>query len=113
MIGFPELTFVSTRERRELMTMLLNAQQEKPSNTSQLPNKAAKKCNLCEKKFTLTTRRHHCRHCGHIFCSSCTSNQKAIPKLDIKGKVRVCDTCNTILSGQNASAGPSYSLKSS
>ena len=27
-------------------------------------------CNLCEKSFS-RFRRHHCRHCGHIYCGQC------------------------------------------
>ena len=30
-------------------------------------------CVGCSASFTFTTRRHHCRNCGKIFCSSCSS----------------------------------------
>ena len=55
-----------------------------------------KNCTLCEKKFSLTKRRHHCRKCGEIFCHSCSKT-----KLTVKGsnnKKRVCDSCVTNLS---------------
>ncbi|ERF70003.1 hypothetical protein EPUS_03555 [Endocarpon pusillum Z07020] len=52
----------------------------------------------CRSNFNLFTRRHHCRHCGHIFCSDHSAfiiplNQEArfhpdgIPS-------RACDTCH-------------------
>jgi hypothetical protein len=39
----------------------------------------------CEQEFSLMKRRTHCRHCGEIFCSKCTS-QKI-------GKEKVCNPC--------------------
>ncbi|CAG8716361.1 10670_t:CDS:2, partial [Funneliformis caledonium] len=35
----------------------------------------AKCCSFCHKKFTILYRRHHCRICGYIFCSSCSSGK--------------------------------------
>src|SRR4051794_26802170 len=35
-------------------------------------------CCACLAKFTLVCRRHHCRKCGDIFCSSCSSVTKPI-----------------------------------
>lgn len=29
-------------------------------------------CMICAKKFSLATRRHHCRHCGRILCGECS-----------------------------------------
>ena len=34
-----------------------------------LRDDAADSCTKCRVKFTLTERRHHCRACGHVFCS--------------------------------------------
>jgi rabenosyn-5 len=33
-------------------------------------NSSAKTCYLCSDDFTLINRRHHCRLCGRIICSS-------------------------------------------
>lgn len=31
-------------------------------------------CYICSKSFNIMNRRHHCRACGRIFCSSCSNN---------------------------------------
>ena len=40
---------------------------------------AATACPLCAKEFSLGRRRHHCRHCGGIFCAKCSDNQMNLP----------------------------------
>jgi hypothetical protein len=35
-------------------------------------DKEATGCQLCEKPFTLTFRRHHCRACGKLVCEECS-----------------------------------------
>ncbi len=34
-----------------------------------LKDDAGEFCGQCRIKFSLTERRHHCRNCGHVFCS--------------------------------------------
>lgn len=34
-----------------------------------LRDDTAETCTKCRVKFSLTERRHHCRNCGHVFCS--------------------------------------------
>lgn len=52
-------------------------------------------CHGCKQPFSVTKRKHHCRHCGKIFCSDCiTKTVHSGPK----GRpARVCDVCHTIL----------------
>ena len=38
------------------------------TSTTWCASTQASQCMLCNKNFTLRLRRHHCRHCGHIFC---------------------------------------------
>jgi len=52
-----------------------------------------KACYKCESAFTITNRRHHCRHCGLIFCGPCTTKKTAIVRLNLNEPVRVCDEC--------------------
>ncbi|KAG7165848.1 RUN and FYVE domain-containing protein 2-like [Homarus americanus] len=59
------------------------------------PDKEATNCLLCEKEFSISRRRHHCRHCGNIFCHSCSDNTMPLPSS--ARPVRVCDTCHTQL----------------
>lgn len=64
---------------------------------------SVKACMRCEKKFTVTNRRHHCRECGGIFCDACSSR-----KLIINGQLkRACENCyESVVSGKNKSLGP-------
>ncbi|KAI0982905.1 hypothetical protein GJ496_001799, partial [Pomphorhynchus laevis] len=50
-------------------------------------------CMECKMKFTLTSRRHHCRHCGRILCKKCSELELPIPKFNLDKTVRVCQTC--------------------
>lgn len=56
-------------------------------------------CQVCQVKFSVGTRRHHCRHCGRVLCKKCSSNQVPIvkPGFDLPKPVRVCDDCHTVL----------------
>ncbi|KAK3857662.1 hypothetical protein Pcinc_036102 [Petrolisthes cinctipes] len=59
------------------------------------PDREATHCLLCEKEFSISRRRHHCRHCGNIFCHGCSDNTMPLPSS--ARPVRVCDTCHTQL----------------
>ena len=51
-------------------------------------------CVDCKVKFTIYERKHHCRNCGKVFCSSCSQYQAEIPRLKILQPVRVCKSCH-------------------
>lgn len=77
-------------------------------------------CMRCEKEFSLFVRKHHCRHCGRIFCYDCchkwcsintairipleTPNTSILQPFRIpgtnpnSGKQRVCTECSISLS---------------
>ncbi|XP_074648129.1 RUN and FYVE domain-containing protein 2-like [Tubulanus polymorphus] len=52
-------------------------------------------CQSCTKPFSVARRKHHCRHCGGIYCNECSDNKMALPSS--AKPVRVCDDCNTEL----------------
>merc|ERR1719402_241912 len=39
--------------------------------------KDAEDCANCKSPFSVTKRKHHCRHCGGIFCTDCVGKQVA------------------------------------
>ena len=41
--------------------------------TNWMPDQLCKTCYACEAQFTVFRRRHHCRLCGQVFCSRCSS----------------------------------------
>ncbi|KAI9246492.1 hypothetical protein BDA99DRAFT_527036 [Phascolomyces articulosus] len=51
-------------------------------------------CISCNAAFGPLRRRHHCRHCGNIFCHECSSKSVPLPQLGYGSKpVRVCKGC--------------------
>ncbi|OQR98305.1 myosin-like protein [Achlya hypogyna] len=84
-----------------------------------IDDKARPGCMLCEKKFSLGTRRHHCRYCGRLCCSDCGSGRVAAYKfpqgfdnrLKAHGSTpnhkpqRVCNVCFGVLNEQQKELG--------
>ncbi|OQR76580.1 RUN and FYVE domain-containing protein 2-like [Tropilaelaps mercedesae] len=54
-------------------------------------DKEAEFCSACEKPFSVSRRRHHCRKCGQIFCGPCS--ESSMPLIRGGKPVRVCDSC--------------------
>nr|AVV27011.1 Rheb1 [Rhabdomonas costata] len=62
------------------------------------PDSSSSVCEACQRPFTFfTRRRHHCRHCGALFCYACSGSRSAIPKFGFTEEVRVCDACFDLL----------------
>jgi len=59
-----------------------------------VPDEEVTHCTQCQVLFDWATRKHHCRACGKIFCSGCSSQECLLPKeyCDRNPK-RVCDPC--------------------
>ncbi|XP_076878059.1 RUN and FYVE domain-containing protein 1 [Brachyhypopomus gauderio] len=60
-----------------------------------LKDDEATQCKQCQKEFSISRRKHHCRNCGDIYCSSCSANELALPSYP--RPVRVCDICHSLL----------------
>ncbi|GMQ07967.1 hypothetical protein CsSME_00051928 [Camellia sinensis var. sinensis] len=73
-----------------------------PANVSRdfwMPDQSCRVCYECDSQFTLFNRRHHCRHCGRVFCAKCTANWVPAPPSEPNtareewDRIRVCNFC--------------------
>uniref|UniRef100_A0A8C6P8D9 Lateral signaling target protein 2 homolog n=1 Tax=Nothobranchius furzeri TaxID=105023 RepID=A0A8C6P8D9_NOTFU len=58
-----------------------------------VPDDACNSCIACKAPFTVIRRKHHCRSCGKIFCSRCSSHSAPLPRYGQVKPVRVCTHC--------------------
>ncbi|XP_062964247.1 lateral signaling target protein 2 homolog isoform X1 [Cynocephalus volans] len=58
-----------------------------------VPDEACGVCTACKAPFTVIRRKHHCRSCGKIFCSRCSSHSAPLPRYGQVKPVRVCTHC--------------------
>merc|ERR1719323_2647728 len=72
------------------------------------PNADIINCNLCNKRFGITDKIHHCRACGEGFCSVCSNYQRPVPDRGWGYQaVRVCKHCYSVTNnGVLEPAGP-------
>uniref|UniRef100_A0A8B9KRJ2 RUN and FYVE domain containing 2 n=1 Tax=Astyanax mexicanus TaxID=7994 RepID=A0A8B9KRJ2_ASTMX len=100
-IYFSYISYISTPKIAEnghyLFGFILKIKYIKRSCGGQvwLKDKDATHCKLCEKEFSISRRKHHCRNCGEIFCNACSDNELPLPASP--KPVRVCDTCHALL----------------
>ena len=63
-------------------------------------------CMLCV--FGLR-QKHHCRHCGGIFCGRCSAHSACLPSLGYSKRVRICDPCyQTLLLDARSGGSPEH-----
>ncbi|XP_041710996.1 lateral signaling target protein 2 homolog isoform X2 [Coregonus clupeaformis] len=58
-----------------------------------VPDEECDSCIACKAPFTVIRRKHHCRSCGKIFCSRCSSHSAPLPRYGQVKPVRVCTHC--------------------
>lgn len=60
-----------------------------------IPDTDALICMICECKFDLWKRRHHCRRCGKVVCTDCApkNNSRPIIEWNYRNAVRHCKVC--------------------
>lgn len=97
LIGLPRPISLAIPIRRKLMSVLISSQSVVMTDANWVPDYLASQCMRCETSFTLRFRRHHCRNCGHIYCSRCSSHRMPLRKFRMHTKVRVCTTCVNVL----------------
>eukprot|EP00064_Thunnus_orientalis_P012109 superscaffoldBa00001817_g12143 len=66
-----------------------------------LKDDEATQCKQCQKEFSISRRKHHCRNCGDIYCNNCSGNELALPSYP--RPVRVCDMCHSLLLQRSSS----------
>uniref|UniRef100_A0A8C3URY6 phosphatidylinositol-3,5-bisphosphate 3-phosphatase n=1 Tax=Catharus ustulatus TaxID=91951 RepID=A0A8C3URY6_CATUS len=65
--------------------------------TRWLPDHLAAHCYGCDSAFWLASRKHHCRNCGNVFCSSCCNQKVPVPSQQLFEPSRVCKSCYSSL----------------
>jgi hypothetical protein len=56
------------------------------------PKSCAQQCHQCEQELFTRIHKHHCRACGHVFCSTCSSGLAWLPYCRER-MLRICDGC--------------------
>lgn len=70
-----------------------NVDEKDTKPTLWMPDHTSDFCTKCQRHFWVADRKHHCRHCGLLFCHSCSSSKAPVPKENLLQPVRVCDDC--------------------
>uniref|UniRef100_A0A8C5ZRU6 phosphatidylinositol-3,5-bisphosphate 3-phosphatase n=1 Tax=Marmota marmota marmota TaxID=9994 RepID=A0A8C5ZRU6_MARMA len=66
-------------------------------NDPLVPDHLAAHCYACDSAFWLTSRKHHYRNCGNVFCSSCCNQKVPVPSQQLFEPSRVCKSCYSSL----------------
>eukprot|EP01059_Diplonema_ambulator_P011015 TRINITY_DN2099_c0_g1_i1.p1 TRINITY_DN2099_c0_g1~~TRINITY_DN2099_c0_g1_i1.p1 ORF type:complete len:411 (+),score=42.47 TRINITY_DN2099_c0_g1_i1:55-1233(+) len=51
----------------------------------------------CDVRFSMLQRKHHCRHCGYVFCDIHCKDRLPIPSLGYQKPQRLCPECYEFL----------------
>lgn len=80
--------------------------------TKWIPDDCVTECMQCGTAFGIMSWKHHCRQCGYIFCSTCTSNLDYVAGYADQ-KVKVCDGCHKDITRLRKIKCPRHSVISS
>ncbi|VDL91634.1 unnamed protein product [Schistocephalus solidus] len=75
----------------------LQIAQQRMTSRQWVADESASACSNCQREFSLSLRKHHCRRCGDVFCQTCSTKKATMPAS--KSPLRVCDACFTELTG--------------
>lgn len=92
-----------SRNADNFMVLHINTSVNTKKRVSWVPDKDVATCGPCGKGFGMFRRRHHCRACGMVFCSNCTTFLPQLPDVEPEGKLvkegeRVCGRCEPNIS---------------
>ncbi|XP_030415648.1 zinc finger FYVE domain-containing protein 26 isoform X7 [Gopherus evgoodei] len=95
--SFPGIIQSSSPRERSLPRNLLPQEfvppEVPPPKHQWIPDETEITCMVCKtERFTMFNRRHHCRRCGRLVCSSC-STKKMVVEACRENPARVCDQC--------------------
>ncbi|XP_068109450.1 zinc finger FYVE domain-containing protein 26 isoform X2 [Hyperolius riggenbachi] len=66
-----------------------------PSKLQWIPDETEMICMVCKnERFTMFNRRHHCRRCGRLVCSTCSMKRMVVEGCR-ENPARVCDQCHS------------------
>uniref|UniRef100_A0A8C0IVM7 Zinc finger FYVE domain-containing protein 26 n=1 Tax=Chelonoidis abingdonii TaxID=106734 RepID=A0A8C0IVM7_CHEAB len=86
----------SPRERslpRNLLPQEFVPPEVPPPKHQWIPDETEITCMVCKtERFTMFNRRHHCRRCGRLVCSSCSTKKMGVEACR-ENPARVCDQC--------------------
>ncbi|CAG8502147.1 2563_t:CDS:2 [Dentiscutata erythropus] len=71
-------TLVSPRTHPQTSVNMTNAQAQTLTSHNKFKwenDEDVSECRLCDKKFRLWARRHHCRRCGKVVCDQCSTKR--------------------------------------
>jgi hypothetical protein len=60
-----------------------------------VPDEEIAYCHACNSEFDYFNRKHHCRHCGMVYCDPCSQHRVLLPhEYGYRDPMRVCNDCN-------------------
>ncbi|KAF9767946.1 hypothetical protein IL306_014825 [Fusarium sp. DS 682] len=90
-------TVTSSEEASEQVNAQLNRMRKQVlSKEFWMKDDTVKECFLCQTPFSAFRRKHHCRTCGCIFDSKCTTVISG-EKFGVQGSLRVCKRCLEVI----------------
>ncbi|XP_058715017.1 zinc finger FYVE domain-containing protein 26 isoform X4 [Poecile atricapillus] len=104
-VSFTGVTISASPRERSLQQNLFPQEfvpPEKPPPKQQwIPDDTETICMVCKtERFTMFNRRHHCRRCGRLVCSSCSTKKMEIEPCR-ENLSRVCDQCYSYYNREN------------
>ena len=70
-----------------------------------VPDSLSKECMICSQKFSAFNRKHHCRQCGRVVCSTCSPHRVVIDSQTDSKPERVCSGCMKEISDVKCKGG--------